>query len=296
MREIPNLIGKHFGRWTVIDNAESRGRYRYWHCVCSCGNDKDVKERSLINGKSKSCGCLQKEVASKFCTETKRDNLIGKRFGRLEVIKRIGYNNEHHTTVWLCRCDCGTIKEIEAMALNSGKTRSCGCLKSEVTSYRAKTHGDSNSRLYSIWAGMKNRCYNKNIPEYRLYGERGITICQEWIESYSSFRKWALENGYEEGLSIDRIDNNGNYCPENCRWATNSQQCNNRRSNVLITYNNETHTATEWAMIIGVNSKALTKRKKRGWSDTECIEIPVRKNANQYIRKNIRKDDYNGKL
>lgn len=274
-----DLSGKKFGRWTVISKASKRGRYYYWHCRCDCGNEKDVRERNLKEGTSQSCGCIQKESAAKMCSETKRDNLIGKRFGRLEVISREGYDREHHTTIWKCKCDCGTIKDIEAMALQSGRTQSCGCLKSELASERAKTHGCSNTRLFSIWIGMLNRCYCPSVGKsYLRYGGRGITVCDEWKTSFEEFMKWSIENGYSDLLSIDRLNNEGNYCPENCRWATAKQQSNNRRSNVLLTYNGETKTASQWGEIVGIRGSTICSRKKRGWSDKECIETPLCKN------------------
>lgn len=288
MSNFLDLSGEVFGRWNVISLASPKGRYRYWHCVCSCGTERDVKERSLKEGTSKSCGCLQKEIVSKFCKETKRDNLIGKKFGRLEVISRVGYNYELHTTIWECKCTCGNIKNVSTTSLKSGRSLSCGCLRSEVSSERSKIHGDSNSRLYSIWNGMKNRCYDKNIPIYKNYGGRGITVCDDWKNSYATFKEWSIINGYADDLSIDRIDNNGNYEPSNCRWATFSQQCNNRRSNVLITYNGETRTATEWSKIIGIKSSIIARRKKRGWTDKECIETPVLHNNQKLYH---RKDD-----
>lgn len=274
-----DLTGEKFGRWTVIGKAQKIGRYYYWHCRCDCGNEKDVRERSLKEGTSQSCGCIQRETASKMCSETKRDNLIGKRFGRLEVISRVGYNREHHTTVWKCKCDCGTIKDIEAMALQSGHTQSCGCLHRENVSKMAKTHGLSNTRLYSIWSGMLTRCYCPGDGKtYEKYGARGISVCYEWRTSFESFYNWAINNGYLDTLSIDRIDNDGDYCPENCQWATAKQQANNRRSNILLTYNGETKNASQWGEIIGIPGSVICRRKKRGWSDEECIEIPLCKN------------------
>lgn len=238
----PDLIGKQFGRWTVISKAEKRGRYYYWHCKCSCGNEKDVRERSLLEGTSLSCGCIQKEAAAKVGASKKID-LIGKKFGRLTVVSEIGYGNGYHGVVWHCKCDCGNEVDVIGYNLREGLSLSCGCYAKEVASIRNKTHGDSKSRLYRIWRGMKTRCYNSSEPGYKYYGARGIYVCDEWNNSYEAFQEWALNNGYDKKLSIDRIDTNGPYSPENCRWATAQQQNNNKRSNVLITYQGETHTA-----------------------------------------------------
>lgn len=218
------------------------------------------------------------------------EDLVGKNFGRLTVVSKIGYDSDLRKTIWECKCSCGKTKNIPTSSLKSGNTLSCGCLRKEIVSQISKTHGDSGKcRLYSIWHGIKNRCYNSNVKAYKNYGGRGIEMCDEWKDNYECFREWALENGYKDDLTIDRIDNDGNYCPENCKWSTRHEQCNNMRSNVLITYNGETHTATEWSKITGIKSSVLTRRKKRGWTDIECIETPAIHHANRYVRKNNKK-------
>lgn len=276
-----NLIGKQFSRWTVVGKAEKRGRYYYWHCVCSCGNEKDVRERSLLEGTSRSCGCLQRESAAVVGSGKKID-LTGMRFGRLTVIRGSEIKPHHyHEAFWHCKCDCGAETDVLGYHLRAGLTSSCGCLKREISSSVNKTHGESGTRLFRIWNGMKSRCKNKSLVGYKNYGGRGIYVCEEWDEDYITFRDWALSHGYNETLSIDRIDNDGPYSPENCRWATRTQQCNNRRSNIFITYNGETHTATEWGRKIGVNSSILVRRKHMGWSDVDCIETPVMTNKLQ---------------
>ena len=143
-----------------------------------------------------------------------------------------------------------------------------------------KTHGFGfENRLYRIWSNMKGRCYSKTSSVYNIYGARGITVCDEWKNDFLAFRKWALENGYDENAkrmdcTLDRINVDGNYCPENCRWVDIKTQANNRRTNVFITYNEETHTISEWAEITGIKPLTLASRKRKGCSDKDCIEIP----------------------
>lgn len=248
------LLGKRFGKLTVIGYDDSSTTvYSKWICKCDCGNIKSIRRQSLVENKTVSCGCKNKI------------DLVGKKFGRLTVKERIGPNK------WKCKCECGN--EIIALGSNLQRmnTSSCGCFAIELTSKRSKTHGSSYTRLYSIWTGMKQRCFNKKIKSYKYYGAKGIRVCDEWLD-FSIFKQWSLSNGYTDELSIDRIDSNGDYCPENCRWVTLSEQKRNMSTNSFITYNNETHTVAEWARIVGMNDSSLSWRKRNGWTNKECIE------------------------
>lgn len=157
-------------------------------------------------------------------------NLIGKTYGRLTVISYSG-KNKHGRSMWLCKCNCGNYKIISSNSLQRGLTKSCGCLDREkhISNPNRTTHGESGTRLYRIWKAMKNRCCNPNSPDYKkYYGNKGVKVCDDWKYNYQSFRNWAISHGYEENLSIDRIDLNGNYEPSNCRWATAYEQRHNQ--------------------------------------------------------------------
>ena len=201
-------------------------------------------------------------------------DLTGQRFGRL-VALRLSEKRVDKEPMWDCQCDCGNVVTVRGKCLRRGETKSCGCYGREVSSKHGKEmltkHGWYGTRPYKIWCMMKARCTNQNAPNYKLYGGRGITICDEWIDDPKAFCEWAVANGYKDNLTIDRIDTNGNYEPSNCRWVTNIQQQRNKRNNVTLTYNGETKCITEWAEMYGITRSKIYQRIRSGWSDPEEI-------------------------
>ena len=195
----------------------------------------------------------------------KNEDLTNQKFGRLLALKYYGKSKDNRS-IWTCKCDCGNIINVMSKSLKSGNTKSCGCLHREMMQNRKGNkcnfykHGKTNTRLFYIWQGMKHRCYNVLDKHYKFYGGKGIKVCDEWLEDFINFYNWAITNGYREDLTIDRIDVNGNYEPENCRWATAKEQANNRSNNRFVTYNEETHTLSEWSKITGIKSDTLLKR------------------------------------
>lgn len=186
---------------------------------------------------------------------TIRKNLVGERFGRLTVIapaEDFIRKDGRHRARWLCRCDCGNEKVVYGENLTRNVTKSCGCLQKERASETKTVHGDTDSRLYGVWCAIKRRCFNEEDPAYHRYGGRGIIMCEEWKNDYSSFREWALNHGYDINAlrgecTIDRIDNDKGYYPDNCRWTDQKTQMSNVSYNHYETYNGETHTIAEWA-------------------------------------------------
>lgn len=193
-------------------------------------------------------------------------DLTGQRFGRLTVIKFIP--NEKNGSYWLCRCKCGNEAIINSGLLKLGHTKSCGCLSREKSKTRiirqSITHNSSRSRLYRIWKNMKQRCYNPNHNHYKDYGGRNILICDEWKNDFVAFRDWSMENGYADNLSIDRIDNDGNYTPNNCRWVDKKTQQRNRKNNVYVEFKGEKKTLSEVAELLGMDKGCLWHRYKAG--------------------------------
>ena len=210
-------------------------------------------------------------------------DLTGKVFGRLTVIERVDGNykpGERHRTKWRCLCSCGNTVVVNADALTRGTQVSCGCYRNEKRAKRLTTHGMTDTRLYNVWTAIKRRCYNPNCSEYHRYGGRGISMCDEWKNDFMVFYNWAITHGYDESAprgvcTIDRIDCDGDYSPNNCRFVTQKQQMNNVRTNHLLQYNDETHTMAEWGEITGINPLKISNRiSVLGWTTERALTTP----------------------
>lgn len=205
------------------------------------------------------------------------------------MLKVVGYGdkNREGRNLWTCVCDCGNMCYVDSYSLRHGDTVSCGCKRKShnVLAHIVLTrHGMSKTRLYKTWQHMLRRCdKNSKSPEYRRYRELGISVCDEWKNCFEAFRDWAMEAGYQDDLTIDRIDVYGDYEPTNCRWATMKQQLNNTRSNVKYTWNGETHTTQEWSDITGVPAQRIRYRIRAGWPEENIFDLenhqknPIRK-------------------
>ena len=193
------------------------------------------------------------------------NDLTGQRFGRLTVLER-GPNNNRNRATWKCRCDCGTAKTIAGASLVRGYSTSCGCYNSEQTSKRNYRHGLTNTAEYRAWTGMFTRCTNPEYRAFSRYGGRGIIVCERW-SGENGFANFLNDMGFRPSTqhSLDRINVDGNYEPENCRWATQKEQMRNTKNSVYFTYRGETKTLPEWAELLGIAYHTLYRRIKNGW-------------------------------
>ena len=327
--EYSKMIGQTINRLKIIGyrriekNGKSRG---YFDCECECGNFVTVRTDVLVSGQTKSCGCLQKDYASEFMknadhsTFKKSSRVYVRReeFDNLELMSHVGETHNRLKIIgcvrkesggrlrnfYHCECECGNELDVRCDAVLKGTTTSCGCAQrdsaKDICIKRNTTHGLAGSGLYTIWNGMKARCNYEKSNRYYRYGARGIKICDEWIDpenGFINFYNWAIANGYEEGLTIDRIDVNGNYEPLNCKWATEEEQAWNKSNNVYITYEQRfddigkppiryTYPLTVWSRITGIPRCTLHLRlfkNRENWSVNDALTTPAsRSNRNNY--------------
>jgi len=226
-----DLSGHTFNYLLVLGPAvklDIKGKKRGgFLCRCKCGNELFVRRHSLISGRTKSCGCFRSN-------NIMAEDLVGQKFGKLIVLSFDKILNKK--TYWLCNCDCGKSTSVRSDQLKSGVTKSCGCLLSESTRVRNTTHKMSGTKFYKAWNGLIQRCTNKKLKNYNDYGGRGITFCDKWLkfdgfyeDMFESFSQHLKLHGPRQ-TTLDRIDFNGNYCKDNCRWATYAVQANNKRN------------------------------------------------------------------
>ena len=252
-----DLTGQRFGRLTVIgrdaDSFTPNGsRKTMWLCQCDCGKTVTRNSQNLRITPTPSCGCFVSERTS----NRKLIDFTGQRFGRLTVIGRSSEVGDGRV-IWHCKCDCGKECDVLANNLRRGHTISCGCYREEIRPTLAFKHGMKHTRISGLYDAIKGRCYCKTNPCYSRYGGRGIKMCDEWYNDKMAFIEWALKNGYDENATygkctIDRIDNNKDYSPENCRFTDMKVKSNNRRSNLIIEHNGEKKTLAQWRDYFGM--------------------------------------------
>ncbi len=265
MPPFKDLAGKQFGRLVVLDlsHRDKRGA-AYWNVRCECGATKKVRSDSLTRGNTESCGCLSAELAGKRMFR----DLSGRRFGPLLVKSQ--FRTEDGRSCWIVECSlCGSEKEMRSDYIPHAK--SCGCENPSVDG-----HGMRNTPEYGVWDAMIQRCTNLNHASYHVYGGRGITVCNRWRDFSKFFEDMGKRPSPKH--TIERVDNNAGYRPENCRWATRHEQMRNTRRNRFITFNNETMCLIDWAKKTGIHYVTIHNRLgKLGWSIERALTTPVRK-------------------
>ena len=253
-----NVIGMRVGRLVVKKELNDDTV----ECLCDCGKTITTKRSNIIDKCVQSCGCLKIDSNRK---NHNYQDLTGKTYGDLTVIKRIE-NPTGDAPRWQCICSCGNITYRNTSAILKGS--SCGCKR---IYHKTITHGLSKMRLYHTYSHMIDRCHNPKAKSYKNYGGRGIVVCDEWKKDFTKFYEWSMANGYSETLTIDRIDNEKGYSPENCRWVNSVIQSNNRRNNRYVTYNGITKTVSDWSRESGIKAGTIISRLNKGWSIEDAL-------------------------
>lgn len=205
-------------------------------------------------------------------------DITGERYGKLVAVNPTDKRTKSGGVIWVFKCDCGNTKISPANSVKSGLIKSCGCL--------CHTHGMTGTRLFNIWVDMRQRCYNKNYPQFYLWGGKGVKVCDEWLQDFMTFYNWAIENGYANNLSIERKDSNGNYEPSNCKWATPKEQARNISTNRMVTIDGETKGLSEWLDTSPITISTFYKRKNKGMTDKEALFTPSMSN-NKFKKKKV---------
>lgn len=199
-----------------------------------------------------------------------KEEVVGNVYGHITVLADAERKGRNSRFV-LCVCKCGTKKEFRMQLLKTGKTKSCGCVSHEMGAEKRRTHGGTGTRLHNIWRSIKRRCYNPNERVYEYYGGKGVVMHDDWLFDFARFRDWSEKNGYSEDLTIDRIDNTGNYEPSNCRWVSMQVQSNNKSNNRMMKINGTTKTVADWSRFTGVNVKTIYNRLYSGYPEHASI-------------------------
>lgn len=312
MPERQHLEGKRFGKWTVLEYVDKQKYLCRCDCgterviyspsltagktrSCGCASkidltgqklDKLTILKKLPNSRYLCrCECGKEFVRSytflrtpyqKSCRDCRTpliEDLTGQKFGRLTAVRYIG-KSKGKQTMWECLCDCGNTVNVQQQNLKNGHTKSCGCYNIDCIMERQRTHGETRTRIYRIWHDMNYRCSSPKHRSYPLYGGKGVKVCDAWRD-YETFRDWAFQNGYEDGLSIDRIDSEKDYCPENCRWATDTEQANNTNRNRYYTIDGVTDTLANLCRKYNMPYATISSRLRDGWDIVDALTLPI---------------------
>jgi len=263
-----NLVGQTFNRLTVIKWDHKKG-HNFWLCLCACGNEVVVDQSKLKSGHTKSCGCLKKE---------RLIDITGQQFGLWTVVSfsYFAKTGDKQRPYWNCKCACGNEGIVRGDILKDGGSKSCGCYEKDrsLIPLPAYSYEEAYKKVKSVYKHMKQRCLNLNKTRFKDYGGRGIKICDRWLESFDNFLE---DMGVPPSLlhQLDRLDNDGDYCPENCRWTTTIKNNRNKRDNHTMTFEGKTQCLTSWAEDLLMNKSTLSKRKRMGWSDEKALSTPV---------------------
>ncbi len=278
--------GDRFGKLIYLEDGlqkilPSGQKPRVALCRCDCGNSKEILVLHLTRGRTVSCGDCYLELP--------KEKVVGNKYATLTIIKelapKVAYGR--HLRFVEAVCDCGKFRKTTLN--NIKRLKSCGCLSKALTLAAKIKHGQSGTRIHGIWLNMKRRCDDPKIRNYVYYGGRGIYVCKEWVNDFKVFYEWAMQNGYSDTLTIDRINVNGNYEPSNCRWATYEQQANNKTTTIYCTYKNETLAIADLARKYHIPLKRLwTRLHVLGWDITKAIETE-RLNPVDNFRNKIKK-------
>ena len=269
---VNDLTGKRFHRLLVLYRDKSINKHTAYRCLCDCGVEKTIAYNSLVNGHTKSCGCWGREVKG----QSTKIPMVGKKYNKLTVLEEIP-ERVKSKIMYKCICDCGNTTIVAGRDLRTGNVKSCGCIGHKNKDVPHPRHGLSKHPLFHAWGGVLQRCYTKSAINYQNYGGRGIAVCDEWRYDFLSFYNWSLDNGWRKGLTLDRINPNGDYSPDNCRWVTQAVQNHNKRNSLPpVTLFGKTMYLQDWATEYGMNYSTVLSRINRGWSVEKALLTPPR--------------------